>query len=78
VFLLLAHERRRILHFGVTAHPTAEWAAQLLRETPSMEGLAATSLLMCVRYRAQATETPDTGLRCTRLSFLLATSIVPI
>ena len=28
VFLVLAHERRRILHFAVTAHPTAEWTAQ--------------------------------------------------
>jgi hypothetical protein len=25
VFLVLAHDRRRILHFAVTAHPTAEW-----------------------------------------------------
>jgi hypothetical protein len=25
VFLVLAHERRRIVHFAVTAHPTAEW-----------------------------------------------------
>jgi len=32
VFLVLAHERRRIVHFGVTAHPTAEWTAQQLRE----------------------------------------------
>jgi putative transposase len=32
VFLVLAHERRRIIHFAVTAHPTAEWAAQQLRE----------------------------------------------
>src|SRR5438309_6166568 len=32
VFLVLAHDRRRILHFGVTAHPTAEWAAHQLRE----------------------------------------------
>ena len=31
VFLVLAHERRRILHFHVTAHPTAEWTAQQLR-----------------------------------------------
>src|SRR5947209_4739794 len=32
VFLGLAHERRRLLHFAVTAHPTAEWAAHQLRE----------------------------------------------
>jgi putative transposase len=32
VFLVLAHERRRIVHFAVTAHPTAEWTAQQLRE----------------------------------------------
>ena len=32
VFLVLAHDRRRILHFHVTAHPTAEWTAQQLRE----------------------------------------------
>ena len=32
VFLVLAHQRRRIVHFGVTAHPTAEWTAQQLRE----------------------------------------------
>ena len=31
MFLVLAHERRRILHFNVTAHPTAEWTAQQLR-----------------------------------------------
>jgi putative transposase len=32
VFLVLAHDRRRILHFGVTTHPTAEWTAHQLRE----------------------------------------------
>lgn len=32
VFLLLAHDRRRILHFAVTPHPTAEWTGQQLRE----------------------------------------------
>ncbi len=32
VFLVLSHERRRILHFAVTTHPTAEWTAHQLRE----------------------------------------------
>jgi transposase InsO family protein len=32
VFLVLAHDRRRILHFNVTAHPTSDWTGQQLRE----------------------------------------------
>jgi transposase InsO family protein len=32
VFLVLAHDRRRVVHFNVTAHPTTEWTAQQLRE----------------------------------------------
>ena len=28
VFVVLAHDRRRHIHFNVTARPTAEWAAQ--------------------------------------------------
>jgi putative transposase len=32
VFVLLAHDRRRIRHVAVTAHPTAAWTAQPLRE----------------------------------------------
>src|SRR3989475_4555539 len=32
VFLVLAHDRRRILHIDVTDHPTAAWTAQQLRE----------------------------------------------
>jgi putative transposase len=28
VLLLLAHERRRLVHFHITEHPTAEWTAQ--------------------------------------------------
>jgi putative transposase len=28
VFVVLAHDRRRVLHFNVTEHPTAAWAAQ--------------------------------------------------
>src|SRR5439155_18435346 len=32
VFVVLAHQRRRVLHFNVTEHPTAEWAAQQIIE----------------------------------------------
>jgi len=28
VFIMLAHERRRIVHFNITEHPTAQWTAQ--------------------------------------------------
>jgi putative transposase len=28
VFIVLAHDRRRVVHFNVTGHPTAEWTAQ--------------------------------------------------
>lgn len=33
VFLVLAHDRRRIFHFNGTAHPTAEWTGQQLLKT---------------------------------------------
>ena len=32
VFVVLGHQRRRVLHFNVTEHPTAEWAAQQIVE----------------------------------------------
>ena len=32
-FFAIDHGRRRVLHFNVTAHPTAEWVVQQLRET---------------------------------------------
>jgi len=32
LIFVLAHERRRIVHFNVTEHPTAQWTAQQLVE----------------------------------------------
>jgi transposase InsO family protein len=32
VFIVLSHERRAVLHFNITEHPTAQWTAQQLIE----------------------------------------------
>jgi putative transposase len=32
VLLILAHDRRRVVHFNVTEHPTAEWTTQQIIE----------------------------------------------
>jgi transposase InsO family protein len=32
VFIVLTHDRRRVVHFNITAHPTAEWTAQQMLE----------------------------------------------
>jgi transposase InsO family protein len=32
VFIILAHDRRRIVHFNITEHPTAKWTAQQIVE----------------------------------------------
>ena len=32
VLVVLAHDRRRVVHFNVTEHPTAQWTAQQLGE----------------------------------------------
>jgi hypothetical protein len=31
-FFIISHDRRRILHFNVTRHPTSSWIVQQLRE----------------------------------------------
>src|SRR3712207_4783886 len=33
VLVVLAHDRRRVLHFNVTEHPTASWTSQQILET---------------------------------------------
>ena len=37
VLVVLTHSRRRLVHFNVTAHPTAEWTARQLLEACALE-----------------------------------------
>ncbi|MFC1491861.1 integrase, partial [Nitrospinota bacterium] len=37
VLVVLPHHRRRLVHFNVTAHPTAEWTAQQIVEAFSYD-----------------------------------------
>ncbi|HIG43058.1 MAG TPA: hypothetical protein EYQ14_21330 [Gammaproteobacteria bacterium] len=32
VFVALSHDRRKVIHFNVTANPTAQWTAQQITE----------------------------------------------
>jgi len=39
VFFVIEHARRKIVHLNVTAHPTAQWVKQQLREAFSFESV---------------------------------------
>jgi hypothetical protein len=49
VFVVLSHGRRRLVHFNVTEHPSAEWTARQLLEACGLEG----SLRYLIRDRDQ-------------------------
>jgi transposase InsO family protein len=38
VFVVLVHDRRRVSHFNVTAHPTSEWTAKQIAEAFPWDG----------------------------------------
>jgi putative transposase len=40
VFVVLSHDRRRVVHFNVTANPTAQWTAQQIIEAFPSDGAA--------------------------------------
>jgi len=56
VFFIIGHNRRRILHFNVTRHPTSVWIVQQLREAFSYE--PATRFLILDHDAKYGTEVP--------------------
>ena len=68
VFVILHHERREIVHFNATYHPTAEWTAQqiveafpfdtapryLIRDRDSIYSSRFCSRVKSLRYRRSA------------------------
>jgi hypothetical protein len=67
VVIVLSHIRRRIVHFNVTEHPTAEWTAQQVveasRTTPRPAGCIATATAPTARR---------SGVECTNAMLLAA------
>ena len=65
VLVLLAHDRRRIRHIAVTAHPTSAWTAQQLREAFPWDDTCSTIAIM--RSTALGPRRRRWGLkRCSR------------
>ncbi len=57
VFVILAHERKRVLHFDVTEHPTAEWKAERLVQSFPWDTVPCylpQDRIYCDAFRAQA------------------------
>jgi transposase InsO family protein len=44
-FFVIDHSRRKIIHFNVTAHPTADWVCQQLRESFPNDGTCKYAIL---------------------------------
>jgi hypothetical protein len=65
-FFVIEHGRRRILHFNVTRHPSAEWVVQQLREAFPEIGPYRYVILDC-----------DSKFDATVITFLKATGLKP-
>jgi putative transposase len=70
-FFIIGHDRRRILHFHVTRHPTSLWVVQQLREAFPYE--TAPRFLIFDRDAKYGTEVPTAirsmKIKCVRTSF---------
>ena len=72
VFIVLQHERRRMVHFSVTAHPTSEWTVQ-------QPAVRAQNPFGSIKWKGQATWSGDAGVipRSCKTSFELVPNLRP-
>ena len=77
VFVVLSHDRRRVVHLNVTEHPTEEWTAQQIREGShrSAFALAKSVCGTTERFAARAWITSSCGTRRRCGGFCAAISI---
>ena|SRR5260370_1438096 len=70
-FFVIGHDRRRVLHFNVTRHPSSIWIVQQLRE--AFPDQAAARFLIFDRDAKYGREVPiavrSMGIRAVRTSF---------
>jgi transposase InsO family protein len=64
-FFVISHDRRRILHFNVTKHPSSMWIVQQLRETFPFESIS--RFLIFDRDAKYGLEVP-TAIRSLKMS----------
>jgi putative transposase len=63
-FFVISHDRRRILHFNITKHPTSSWIIQQLREAFPFE--SASRFLIFDRDAKYGLEVP-VAIRCLKM-----------
>jgi hypothetical protein len=71
VFVVLPRDRRQLLHFGVTSHPTAEWTARQLVQAFPWIARHATCCAIATEFMASRSRQPSIRWRFTRCSPLL-------
>ena len=73
-FFVIGHDRRRILHFNVTRHPTSLWVVQQLREAFPYE--SAPRFLILDRDAKYGTEVPTAIRSMKSKGFALRTLVL--
>ena len=68
VLVVLAHQRRRLLHFNVTSHPSSEWAAQQIVEAFAWDNVPRYLLRDRDAIYGQSFRARVRGMQCAKCS----------